>query len=144
MARTQKPMEVELVERHLGSCLCGKVRFEIAGGFEHFFLCHCSRCRKGSGSAHGANLFATNAEIAWLLGEGNVTSFALAGMRHARSFCATCGGALPSIQGQFLIVPAGSLDTPLAKRPDAHICAASRADWDRALESVPSFDALPS
>ena len=130
-------------EKHKGSCLCGAVRFEIAGAFEHFFLCHCSRCRKGSGSAHGANLFATSAEITWLSGEEKVTSFALAGTRHARSFCATCGGALPSVQGKVLVVPAGSLDTPVVKRPGAHIKLASRADWDCALQDVPSFDDLP-
>lgn len=130
-------------EKHQGSCLCGQVRFEIAGAFEHFFLCHCGRCRKGSGSAHGANLFATNGDFSWLSGEGNVKSFALAGTRHARSFCSACGSALPSVQGQLLVVPAGSLDTPVMRRPDAHICIASRADWDCALESVPSFEALP-
>jgi hypothetical protein len=132
-----------MTEKHQGSCLCGGARFEIAGAFERFFLCHCGRCRKGSGSAHGANLFATNAELTWLSGEGNVKSFALAGTRHARSFCSSCGSALPSVRGQLLVVPAGSLDTPVTKRPDAHICTASRADWDCALESVPSFEALP-
>lgn len=134
-----------MAETHTGSCLCGAVRFEITGAFEHFFLCHCSRCRKGSGSAHGANLFAANAAITWRAGEDKVTSFALVGTRHARSFCATCGAALPSVQmnGQLLVVPAGSLDTPLTMRPDAHINVASRADWDCALQDAPSFDDLP-
>ena len=132
-----------MTEKHQGSCLCGAVRFEIDGAFEHFFLCHCSRCRKGSGSAHGANLFATQAELAWLSGEDKVTSFALAGTRHARSFCSTCGAALPGVQGPLLVVPAGSLDTPVTQRPDAHINVSSRADWDCSLEDVPSFDALP-
>lgn len=132
-----------MTEKHQGSCLCGGVRFEIDGAFAHFFLCHCSRCRKGSGSAHGANLFATKAELTWLSGEDQVASFALAGTRHARSFCKTCGGALPSVQGPLLVVPAGSLDTSLAKRPDAHINVASRADWDWELEHVASFEALP-
>lgn len=129
--------------KHQGSCLCGAVRFEIEGAFENFFLCHCGRCRKGSGSAHGANLFATKAKIAWLSGEGQVASFALAGTRHARSFCKVCGSALPSVQGELLVVPAGGLDSPLAKRADAHICVASRADWDCELERVASFEALP-
>lgn len=134
-----------MTEKHSGSCLCGEVRFEITGAFEHFFLCHCGRCRKGSGSAHGANLFATNAKLTWLSGEDKVSFFALAGTRHARSFCAGCGAALPSVQadGQLLVMPAGSLDSPLTKRPDAHICVASRADWDRALEGVASFADLP-
>ena len=34
-----------------GGCLCGGVRFEIARAVGPFELCHCSRCRKASGSA---------------------------------------------------------------------------------------------
>lgn len=130
---------------HLGSCLCNAVRFEIDGAFERFFLCHCSRCRKDSGSAHAANLFSSRAQLRFLSGEANVTTFRVPSTRHERSFCATCGSALPSVQmnGALLVVPAGSLDGPVGTRPDAHICVASRADWDHRLEDVPRIDELP-
>jgi hypothetical protein len=55
-----------------GQCLCGAVKFRISGEFEGFFLCHCGRCRKDSGSAHSANLFSSTAKIAWLSGEQNI------------------------------------------------------------------------
>lgn len=128
-----------------GSCLCGAVRFEISGSFDAFFLCHCSRCRKGSGSAHGANLFASNAELRWCAGEAAVRTYRVPGTRHERSFCTECGSALPDVQqgGAMLKVPAGSLDTPIAIRPTAHICCASRADWDAGLGEVPAIDGLP-
>jgi len=42
-----------------------------------------------------------------------------------------------------VVVSAGSLDTPLDMPPSAHICCASRADWDVDLESAPRFDGLP-
>lgn len=128
-----------------GACLCGAIRFEISGAFDAFFLCHCSRCRKDSGSAHAANLFSANATIAWLAGEGQAKSWRLPGTRHARSFCGTCGSALPSVQmdGAMLVVPAGSLDDPIAIRPTAHISCASRADWDAGLEHLPMLDGLP-
>jgi len=54
------------MNKHLGSCLCGEVRFEIVGNFERFFLCHCGRCRKDTGSAHAANLFSSTAKVHWL------------------------------------------------------------------------------
>jgi hypothetical protein len=134
-----------MTDRIHGACLCGAVRFEISGVFESFFLCHCSRCRKDTGSTHAANLFSTTAKIAWLSGEDSVRTFRLPGARHERSFCATCGSALPSLQfaGALLVVPAGSLDTPIANRPNAHICCASRAEWDVHLEEVPKLDGLP-
>ena len=128
-----------------GSCLCGAARFEIAGPFDSFYLCHCSRCRKDSGSAHAANLFAPGARIDWLSGADVVRTFRLPGTRHQRSFCGTCGSALPSAQmdGTLIVVPAGSLDGPVPLRPKARLCWASRADWDQALEDLPRLDDLP-
>lgn len=130
---------------HNGSCLCGAARFEVSGDFQSFFLCHCSRCRKDSGSAHGANLFSTEARLDWLSGEEKVRTFQLPETRHQRSFCADCGSALPGLQmdGALLVVPAGSLDSPLPMRPNAHINVASRADWDEHLEQIPRLDGLP-
>lgn len=130
---------------HAGSCLCDAVRFEVSGVFDSFFLCHCSRCRKGTGSAHAANLFARGAALVWLTGEDAVRTYAVSGSRHARNFCGTCGSAMPQVQfgGALLIVPAGSLDTPVSIRPAAHICCGDRAEWDHDLETVPRLDGLP-
>lgn len=131
--------------RYTGSCLCGEVRFEILGDFERYFLCHCARCRKDTGSAHAANLFSSSAKIHWLSGQDKVKAFRLASTRHAKSFCSECGSALPGLQmdGTLLVVPAGSLDSALDVRPDAHIFVARKADWDERLEDVPRIDTLP-
>lgn len=133
-------------EQHRGSCLCRQVRFAVEGSFEHFFLCHCDYCRKDTGSAHGANLFTSTGKLTWLSGADKVTEFKLPSTRHARCFCSVCGSALPCRQdnGALLVVPAGSLDSEVALRPNAHIFVASRANWDRALEDIPAFDRLPS
>ena len=40
-----------------GKCLCGNVRYRITGPILNFQYCHCSRCRKFTGSAHAANVF---------------------------------------------------------------------------------------
>jgi hypothetical protein len=128
-----------------GSCLCGAVRFEVSGAFDGFFLCHCSRCRKDTGSAHAANLFSSTATIAWLSGRDNVRTYRVPGTRHEKSFCSQCGSALPRIQSGegFVVVPAGSLDSEIAIRPGAHIFCASRADWDDKLEEIPRLDGFP-
>lgn len=62
-----------------------------------------------------------------------------------KCFCAECGSALPRDQSKegLLIVPAGSLDSAIGIRPQAHICFASRAEWDAHLEDVPKMDGLP-
>lgn len=134
-----------MVTRHMGSCQCGAVRFEVHGSFERFFLCHCGRCRKDTGSAHAANLFSTTAKVVWLSGEAKVRTYRVPSTRHEKSFCSDCGAAVPRVQmdGALVVVPAGSLDSPIDMRPDAHICVASSADWDRRLEDVPRLDGLP-
>jgi hypothetical protein len=135
-----------MTAKYLGSCLCGEVRFEVAGEFERFFLCHCGRCRKGTGSAHAANLFSTTAKLTWLAGEAKVRSFNVPSSRHGRSFCADCGSPVPRLQmdGALLVVPAGALDSDIIIRPDAHICVADSASWDQRLEDAPRLDGLPS
>ncbi|NDV01860.1 GFA family protein [Pseudoroseicyclus tamaricis] len=126
-----------------GQCLCGAVSFRISGEFESFFLCHCGRCRKDSGSAHSANLFSSTAKITWVSGEETARQFRLPDSRHAKCFCTECGSALPFSQDGVLVVPAGSLDTPIGMRPTAHICVSSRADWDNDLASLDRIDGLP-
>lgn len=128
-----------------GSCLCGAVRFEIEGEFERFYLCHCEYCRKDTGSAHAANLFSPTATLRWLSGQSEIRRFDLPATRHSKSFCGACGSALPMMQmsGQLLVVPAGSLDSEVPIRPDAHIFVSSKASWDDGLESIPALDGLP-
>ena len=132
-------------DKYAGSCLCGQVRFQVEGKFERFYLCHCDYCRKDTGSAHAANLFSSTATLRWVSGEDKVRQFNLPATRHNKSFCGTCGSALPGMQmnGQLLKVPAGSLDTDVLLRPNAHIFVSSKARWDDALEEVPEFERLP-
>lgn len=56
-----------------------------------------------------------------------------------------CGSALSGVQmdGAVVVVLAGSIDSALDIRPNAHICVASRADWDEHLEEVSRLDDLP-
>ena len=127
-----------------GSCLCGAVSYRASGVFERFFLCHCSRCRKGTGSAHASNMFLGQATLTWLSGADLVRSYAVEGTRHTRSFCGQCGAPLPQLTGDRLKLPAGSLDSRAERRPLAHIWVAARADWDDHLEDVPGFAERPA
>ncbi|WP_167084903.1 GFA family protein [Rhizomicrobium palustre] len=128
-----------------GSCQCGAVRFEIRGNFESFFLCHCRRCRKDTGSVHASNLFSSTATVVWHSGQDKIRHYQIPATRHAKSFCSECGSALPSVQmeGTLLVVPAGSLDDEIVISPNAHICFSSRAAWEDLLVDTPKFDDLP-
>ncbi|MBF7095906.1 GFA family protein [Alkalibacter mobilis] len=132
--------------KHSGSCLCGEVTFEIEGEFENFYLCHCKRCRKDTGSAHAANLFSSTAKLKWLSGKEKAKTFNFRLEGHIKSFCTNCGSALPNIQmdGKLLVVPAGSIDSDININPQGHIYYKSKANWDAELEKVPKFEELPN
>ncbi len=55
-----------------GSCVCGKVTYEITPPFKTFQYCHCSRCRKFTGSAQASNLFVPPSQFQWLQGNEHV------------------------------------------------------------------------
>ena len=52
-----------------GRCLCKKVSYAIEGHLGIFQYCHCSRCRKFTGSAFAANLLVSPADFRWTGGE---------------------------------------------------------------------------
>lgn len=128
-----------------GSCLCGKVKFEVEGEFDSFLLCHCEYCRKDTGSAHASNLLSSQATLKWIAGEDNKTTFNLPSTMHVKSFCNSCGSALPSLamEGKMMVLPAGSLDSSIERKPDAHIFCASKAEWDTGFVDLPNFDKFP-
>lgn len=129
-----------------GSCLCGSVTFEIKPPLPVFRYCYCSRCRKASGSAHAANIFVPQAQLAWSSGEDRVRHFKLpTGKTFAVSFCTNCGSRVPHLireRSEFLI-PAGLLDSDPGVRPGNAIFWGSKAPWYLEPQAIPRFDERP-
>ena len=129
-----------------GSCLCQQVRYEIKGNLGIFQYCHCSRCRKFTGSAFASNLLVSPADFQWLTGRDSVATFALKQARHfATAFCKTCGSSLPWLaqSGKAVVVPAGSLDQDPEIKPFQNIFCASRAIWYVSPQELPEYAELP-
>ena len=127
-----------------GSCLCGAVRFDIKPPLTAFRYCHCSRCRKATGSAHAANIFVPAAQFAWQTGEAQTRLFNLPGAkRFAVRFCTECGTRVPhQVTGtENVLVPAGILDDSPAQMPDGSIFWGSRAPWFVETHDLPKHEA---
>ena len=129
-----------------GSCLCGAVRYEAAGEPLRFVHCHCSRCRKATGTGHASNLFIQPGTLRWLSGEENLRSFKIPeAKRFTNSFCAVCGGRVPrQVTGSdAVVIPAGSLDDEPPIQPQARIFVGSRASWSCAGDDLPVHAEYP-
>src|SRR3546814_13529044 len=62
-----------------GSCLCGRIAFEIDGKIGPIGQCHCSKCRKLSGTDGNAVFYTAVQSFRWLSGENDVGSFTVPG-----------------------------------------------------------------
>ncbi len=127
-----------------GSCLCGRVRYELDGAPRFINHCHCAMCRKAHGAAFGSFLHADGTRFRWVAGEENVTRYP-SSPGNVRAFCATCGSNVPVLEdaGAHVIVPAGTLDDDPLVRPVVHIHVGSRAPWHTISDGLPQFAAFP-
>ena len=123
-----------------GGCLCGAVRYEASGEPTRFYHCHCSRCRKATGTGHASNLFLQPGELTWLQGEEHVRTFKLPeAQRFSNRFCALCGGRLPRAAADRVIIPAGSLDDEAPIQPQARIFSGSRTRWSCSGDDLTAY-----
>lgn len=127
--------------RHRGSCLCGGVRYEIDGELGPVTWCHCSRCRKGNGTAFLVVASVAEADFRLLAGAALIGEFETSpGVR--RSFCTRCGSPLYGRRATLpgvLRLRLGTLDTPYDGRPAQHVYTASKADWFEIHDDAPRF-----
>jgi hypothetical protein len=129
-----------------GSCLCGDVAFVIDWTPTKIVQCHCSRCRRSRGTAHGVNTFVAQDKLRFTRGTEKIKTFRLPNAsRYSTSFCLHCGSLLPSLTPSLgiYVVPVGSLDTPFQVQSAVNIYVASRANWFSITNPYPQFDELP-
>lgn len=127
-----------------GSCLCGKVRIQVPDKFAYVGNCHCSECRKFSGSA-----FATAAGVAFddleiTQGQEFVSIYHKTEETDL-GFCSNCGSSLFSWKPrrQIYNIRLGMLDDSPAQKPTFHIFVGSMAPWYEITDDLPQFDELP-
>ncbi|THU92979.1 DUF636 domain-containing protein [Dendrothele bispora CBS 962.96] len=79
------------------SCLCGGIKFTVKGDPFLYILCHCSNCKKASGSAFLANAWFKEEDINIISSEALGTymdSATKSGSPINRQFCTKCGSTM--------------------------------------------------
>jgi hypothetical protein len=125
-----------------GGCLCGRVSYEVELPCLRFAHCHCSRCRRATGSSHASNLYFPPERFRWTSGNGSVRRYDLPSARSfSTTFCMECGAPLPhhTRSGLEIVVPAGSLEQEPGVEPQAHIFFSSRPPWSCLNRELPGF-----
>lgn len=123
-----------------GSCLCGARAYEVEGDIGGVWVCHCSLCRKASGSNGNSILIVPKDQFRWIRGEDHSVTYALR-ETYSITRCKTCGTPLPAeVDDKTVYLTAGTLDEPLGAGVKARIFCASRADWDQDEPGATHYD----
>jgi hypothetical protein len=122
-----------------GSCLCGKIRYEISGKLGGIVHCHCQTCRKAHGSAFSSVAPVLDKDFQ-LFGEGNL-NFYRSSKGKVRYFCSNCGTQIYAKRDatKHLILRLGSLDDDPCSREDKHIWVSQKASWYSLRNSLPEY-----
>jgi hypothetical protein len=121
---------------HKGSCLCGAVRFEVAGELKGPDACHCTQCRKTSGHYWASTDVPRSALT--IHGADKLTWFQ-SSERVRRGFCSTCGSALfwDPIKKDTIGIAMGAFESPTNTRLAIHIFVADKGDYYDIADGLP-------
>jgi hypothetical protein len=128
-----------------GSCLCGKVRYEIAGKPRFMYQCHCSRCRAASGATFVTNIIVDTDKFRITAGKELLSGFNSSPGKF-RYFCSGCGSPIYSHGEQtkhVVAVRCGSLKQDPGLRVAYHAFATSKAAWDEIHDGLPQLEGRP-
>jgi len=126
-----------------GGCLCGAVEYEVADEFRYAFVCHCSQCRRATGSAFKPFGGIERAKFAVVRGKDHLRIFGDV-MTH-NAHCRACGSLLYSVvrEGAWTHVTYGTLLDAPTLGPQAHIFVGSKAPWYEICDSLPRHAEFP-
>ena len=123
-----------------GSCLCGRVRFEVLEPFAVIGLCHCTNCKKVSGAGAITGGMVRTAAIRITDGADALRAYRpVEGL--PKAFCGECGsnlfgGGWPD--GEYSAIRLTAIDSRFNGGPQLHKYVQSLAPW----ETIPD-DGLP-
>jgi hypothetical protein len=129
---------------YLGKCLCGEVNIKIKGDITDIIHCHCSLCRKNSGTAYATNGFINSSEFEIVTGENSLSVFSFKPGRN-RHFCSKCGSPVYSSNEEDLTrfrIRLGILDSDIEERPLSHNFVSSKANWENIDADLPRYDSF--
>jgi hypothetical protein len=127
---------------YTGSCLCGAIQFELNGVISEPIYCHCSRCRKSSGSAYATNGFVNVSELE-ITDIKNALKYYESSEGKRKYFCSTCGSPIYSSNSEKpdkLRIRLGVIDSDIVERPISHNFITSKGNWEEFDATLPMYE----
>jgi hypothetical protein len=123
-----------------GSCFCGEISFEVNIDKVDAYHCHCSICRKVTGSKFNTAFTVSADDFKWTGKTDGIKMFQKSNEGFRNFFCSNCGCTVPNrYQDVNIWVPAGLIDDENCIEITRHIFVDSKADWDLINDDLPQF-----
>jgi hypothetical protein len=116
----------------------------VTGKITDIIHCHCSLCRKNSGTAFATNGFINRSDFSISAGENLLSTFSFKPGR-TRYFCSQCGSPIYSANQddpQRLRLRLGIIDSDISEKPLSHNFVSSRANWEDLAAKLPQYDSF--
>ena len=128
-----------MVRKLSGKCFCGAVHYEVADEFVYAANCHCSNCRRTTGSAFKPFAGIERKKLVVTKGRDKLKIFGE--IDGNNTHCATCGSLLYSVvrDGAYVHVAMGTLVDDPTIRPTQHIFVGSKAPWFKITDDLPQY-----
>jgi hypothetical protein len=125
-----------------GRCFCDAVHFAVMDEFIYAANCHCSNCRRATGSAFKPFAGIERNKLTVTKGKDSLLIFGDDNANDTHCSCRVCGSLLYSVvrSGCFVHVAMGTLNDDPAIRPDKHIFVGSKAPWFAITDGLPQFE----
>jgi hypothetical protein len=128
-----------------GECLCRSIQIEMEDDFKYAFYCHCSLCRRRTGSAFSSiggiesEKFNVIQGESLLFREGETTD-------GYRAICSKCYSPLFSAlkDRKHTHVNFGALKDEPSRKPDLHIYIYSKASCYQIQDTLPQYAKFPN
>lgn len=122
-----------------GRCLCGTVEYAVRDEFIYAANCHCSSCRRATGSAFKPFAGIERDKLTVIKGLASLRIFGEEQGHDAH--CCACGSLLYSVvrEGAYVHVTMGTLIDDPTIRPTKHIFVGSKAPWFTITDDLPQY-----
>lgn len=125
---------------HQGSCLCGKITFQIEAEPVAVSNCHCNMCQKQHGAAFATYARFKRSQVSYLSGEDNLAIYQSSD-NVQRKFCAGCGANIEwgYSSGEFAIWVAmalGLFDTEIVPVTVKELHEDTQVSWWKAASDM--------
>ncbi|KAJ7920274.1 Mss4-like protein [Mycena leptocephala] len=144
-------------EEATATCFCGAVQLKFptqSPGFVASFTCHCSDCRKLTGSMFASNFLVADTHLTHLRGGDNLTTYSqshtiAAGNTMTNYFCSTCGTLMYRITSGYpgiSVLRIGIVDDfnlhETQLKPQVEQFVESRVGWLHGLDGIKQVEGM--